>query len=372
MRSWVYLLLASGCGFSVAGSPDGSVTGDGIDALPRGEAGPDASFCYGSGFGKVCLSTAPSAPLALGDGVLDTDGDACTQVTSGVCVVAATELTIAPGITVRALGSRPLVLVGTSTVTMDGTIGASSLRTQPAGAGSSTSPCAVALPADADTGGGAGGAGGSFGGTGGSGGTGDTNNSGLPEGARPGQGAASPSAPVVVRGGCSGGAGGTGVGPGGVGGRGGGAIYMIAGTSITVTGRVYAVGEGGRFGNNLGGGGGAGSGGLLGFDAPTVTISGAVIANGGGGGEGAGIGAGTNGVAGGDGTSNGARAPGGVSGTAGGNGGDSSGGGSSDAIGGQGVFEGGGGGGGGAGYIYVKGTMTPAVNTISPAPTLAP
>jgi hypothetical protein len=377
----LYLLLVSGCGFSVGGS----ATTDAPGVTDGGPDGPpvtdddatvelDASLCYGTGFGRTCLTAAPTAARILADGTFNTDGPGCTQVTNDLCIVTATDLSIANGTTVRAIGSRPLVLVATGTLNINGTIGASSLATQPAGAGSSTSPCATPAAATNDTGGAAGAAGGSFGGAGGSGGTGDINETGLPAGPAAGQGAAVAMVPTTIRAGCTGGSGGVGVGLGGAGGRGGGAIYFIGGTSIMLasTARVFAVGEGGRGANNLGGGGGGGSGGLLGFDAPMISFSGLVIANGGGGGEGAGVGTFTNGDAGGDGTATGARAPGGVSGTNGGNGGDSSGGGSLDGIGGEAVNEGGGGGGGGAGVIYIKGTFIAGGATISPVPSVTP
>jgi len=380
MRSWLYLLLTSGCGFSTGGG--GAVA---IDSQVPGDAGPDATLiasdaaldgsqCFGTGFGRTCIAQLPSQPRTFGDPQINTD-TGCTEVIGGLCVITATNVDVPTGASVRALGSRPLVVVATGTITIAGTIGASSLASSPAsGAGSSTSGCATPAAATNDAGGAAGGAGGSFGGTGGSGGNGDLNDTGLPTGPATGQGAAAPVTPTTIRAGCSGGAGGTGVGQGGAGGRGGGAIYFIAGTSITVaaTGRVYAVGEGGRGANNLGGGGGAGSGGLLAFDAPMITLAGNVIANGGGGGEGAGLGGNVNGDAGSDGVANGARASGGVSGTNGGNGGDSSGGGSPDGNNGEAVNEGGGGGGGGAGFIYIKGTYAPSGSTISPSPSVTP
>jgi hypothetical protein len=97
-------------------------------------------------------------------------------------------------------------------------------------------------------------------------------------------------APTGLRAGCRGGFGGSGGGGStvGVGGRGGGAVYLIAGTEIQISGLVTAYGGGGGGGDEKGGGAGGGSGGMIGLDAPVVTVaaSGAVAANGGGGGEG--------------------------------------------------------------------------------------
>lgn len=362
---WLCLLFVGACGFSVGGSTgnDGS-----LDGPLTGEAGADASLCYGTGFGRACLNSAPAGPRSISDAVFDTDGAGCTQVTNGLCIVSATELEVPTGASVRALGSRPLVLVATGTLHIVGTIGASSLSSGPgAGAGASTAPCTALTPAGADQGGGAGGAGGSFGGAGGSGGAGDLNDSGLPAGSPAGQVPASPIIATSVRAGCSGGGGGAAVGAAGTGGHGGGAIYLIAGSMIVVTGRVYSVGQGGGAGTLLGAGGGGGSGGLIGLDAPEIISSGMIIANGGGGGEGGGVN--STGSAGADGASNGQPALGGT-GNPGGNGGDGSGIGTLDGLPGASVNEGGGGGGGGAGIIYIKGMFTPGASTISPPVTV--
>ena len=371
MRSWLYLLLVGGCGFSVGnGTTDGSVTGDGGRDAPRADDAPaDASFCYGTGFGRTCLTSEPTGPRTINMAVFDTDGAGCTQVTNGMCIVSATDLDVPIGASVRALGSRPLVLVASGTITIIGTIGASSLSTGPSGAGASTAPCTQLVPAGADQGGGAGGAGGSFGGTGGAGGAGDLNDTGLPAGSPAGQAAASPVIPTSVRAGCGGGGGGAGVGAAGAGGSGGGAIYFIAGTQIIVTGRVFSVGRGGGPGTLLGGGGGGGSGGLIGLDAPMITSSGTIVANGGGGGEGGGVG--STGAAGSDGFSNGQPAFGGQ-GNPGGDGGGGSGIGNADGSPGASVNEGGGGGGGAAGVIYIKGTFVPGASTISPPASVTP
>ncbi|MDX2086620.1 MAG: hypothetical protein SFX73_02165 [Kofleriaceae bacterium] len=365
------LLLASlayaGCGFSVNGAgPPGDATGNTDGRQPAGDAAgdapsPDAQACFGSGFGALCLLAAPSAPLILPSADIDTGTDArCTVVTIGgveVCVLAGTTVTHPSG-TLRAHGSRPLVVLATQTLQISGTLDVSSTRTGPPGAGATTAIC-ISPDGGDDNGGASGGGGGSFGGRGGDGGVGDTDGSDVPGGA-----AAATFEPASVRGGCPGGAGGDSDHLGGAGGRGGGAVYLIAGVSITIDGMIWASGAGGSSGDDDAGGGGGGAGGLIGLDAPSVTImNGTLVANGGGGGEGGGSNAGAHGL---DGTHNTTIAFGGEGDEFfGGDGGDGSGGNVHDASDGQDNLGGGGGGGGGIGYVYVAGTFQTTGATVS-------
>ena len=79
---------------------------------------------------------------------------------------------------------------------------------------------------------------------------------------------------------------------GGPGGGGGGALYLSAGSALTVgpTGFVLANGGGGRGGSFGAGGGGGGAGGSLVLEAPLVVVEGVIAANGGGGGGAGGAG----------------------------------------------------------------------------------
>ena len=330
---------------------------------------PDARVCFGAGFGMTCLPAAPMGARQLSNtNSFDTGVDAnCTHVmmVGGVtsCVLTGETVTMPAGETFRAIGTRPLVIVAATTVTIAGTVSVSSLRGVNAGAGTMSTGC-TASAGENDAGGAGGGAGGSFMGRGGNGGTGDNNDNGGPSGS--GSGATSlvelATAPTTIRGGCPGSDGGDGNLPHGAGGSGGGAIYIIAGGSISVSGAVLAAGMGGGNGDDNSAGGGGGSGGFIGFDGPVVTIAGAAAANGGGGGEGGGFNAGDPGD---DGTADASRAAGGVFNQNGGDGGVGSGGAAmTGAAGGEGPG-GGGGGGGGAGFIYVKGTLAGA-GTISP------
>lgn len=369
MRSTYLIAFVAGCGFSTSVTP-----GTGTDGNPPDRDGavvdtpdgyvPDARACFGSGLGMTCLPAVPTQPRQLSTtNSFDTGTDSnCEHVmTVGgaeACVLTGTTVTLASG-TFRAVGPRPLVIVATEAMMIDGTISVSSLRGMASGAGASSAACPTPNQGEDDSGGGGGGAGGSFLSTGGTGGTGDTNDNNNGAGGQP---AAAMQAPTTLRGGCAGGRGGNATQNGGAGGAGGGAVYLIAGTSIAITGGVHAGGAGGSRGGVRGGGGGGGSGGFVGLDAPAIEIGGAVTANGGGAGEGGGFNAGGHGS---DATTDDSRAPGGQLEPDGGNGG--AGGalaGASGLTGGN-SEGGGGGGGGGVGYIYVKGTLAGA-GTISP------
>lgn len=369
--------------------PSGSPTdgAPGVDANPDAEPDanipPDAAVCFGTGItGPVCLSSPPAAPLSL-NGTIDTTacGDGAFMTIEGVetCVLAGTTITVSNGSAVQGIGARPLVLVASDAITIEGRLSVGSRRGQPPGAGASTAAastalCAVQAPIDLaedDDAGAGGGAGASFLGNGGDGGVGDNNNNGGTPGTADGaKHVAAVAKPTVIRAGCRGTNGGTGVNNmgAGIGGMGGGALYLIAGTRITISDIVTAHGAGGGAGSVRGGAGGGGSGGMIGLDAPTVTISGGVTANGGGGGEGGVVG--DNSASGSDGAADGSRAAGGSGTLQAGNGGLSSGrnGGGNDIQNGDAGSDdtgGGGGGGGGAGYIYVKGTLSQS-GTISP------
>lgn len=67
------------------------------------------------------------------------------------------------------------------------------------------------------------------------------------------------------------------------GGRSGGALEIVSGDTITITGWVDASGCGGRNGSGNEGGGGGGSGGGIILEAPALVITGEVTVNGGGG-----------------------------------------------------------------------------------------
>lgn len=367
---WAALLLATGCG-RILGIGDfqlADAAGSGRDGGGDGAIG-DGALCVGNGFlGTVCLTADPPASIALGASINTDDAGACTQLiaqgtVADVCIVAAH--TIAQQGTVVVTGSLPLALVALDSITIGGTLDASSGGSaQRVGAGADPASCPALIGTDNNNGG-TGGAGGGLGTPGGGGG----NNSGGVLGAA----ADNPFTPTKLRGGCPGGSGGAGgtMNNGGVGGAGGGAIYLLAGSTITIGGAIYASGGGGAGGGqNRGGGGGGGAGGFIGLEAPAIGVTGLIAANGGGGGGGGDGGAG---FAGADGTTMTYSMP-----AAGGMPNDTkaSGGGSGGAL--QSAAQAGmndanccggaGGGGGGIGIIWVKGTLSGT--QISPTPTL--
>jgi hypothetical protein len=336
---------------------DASIRDASVDAAI--DSPPDALVCYGTGIVKICFAAPPTQTLTLSDQTLDTSIPsmcATTVVTGGnnYCVVVATTITI--GGTLRATGTKPLVLIAsdTITVTAGGLVDASSHRMRPAGTpekgAGADADAATCVPGAAATSTG-GGAGGSFAGKGGTGATG--------AGANTGTVGNTATLPVTtLRGGCPGS---DGQGTTNSAGHGGGAVYLIAGTKIDIAGDINAGGEagaGGTLGPSGGGGGGGGAGGMIGLDAPMITLTGTLVANGGGGGEG---GSGPINTAGNDGTdaTMTSPAPGGKQGT--GSGGDGGNGSAGPAAGpgaagnpgtnAAGVVGGGGGGGGGAGII---------------------
>ena len=362
MRAWLVsgigVAALGGCGrahFDVVrgdGGVDDAAIADGADAIDAMFA-PDARLCFGAGLYSLCPAQPVTTSIVFGvSQTLDTDTStlcgAYSGAPAGLCVIAAENLTVVATIEVMATGSRPLVLLATNTLAIEGAVDAASRRGGLAGPGADPNTCGMTqAPTNKD-----GGPGGSFGGRGGAG------------------GGAVPAALVVaspvteLRGGCRGreGAGGM----QGVGGRGGGAVYLMAGQTLAITGVVNASGAGGTGAIDTAGGGGGGSGGMIVLDAPSIVVSGVVFANGGGGGEGAGNS--NAGLPGDDPSTPLMRADGGSGGAGAGDGGDGSAGNALDGLSGglSGSSEGGGGG-GGAGVIRVFPAQSLG-GTISPAP----
>lgn len=355
----VCVLAVSACGFPRP--PD--VVGDApVDMQLTGRA------CFGDDPFKVCLATAPVSPLTL-DSKINTDtSKLCVTTTSssaGYCVVAGTTILVtSEGPTLRATGSKPLVLIASDSITVQASIDVSSHHTSNpagnpevgAGADFPDCPTPVALPTN-----GGGGAGGSFTGYGGLGGA-------SARGGSRGGVAHTPLATVTaLRGGCPGQNGDGSAGDLGKGEHGGGAVLLIAGNAINLMAGINASGEGGSGGfQNTSGGGGGGSGGMIVLDAPVVTSSGLLLANGGGGGEGSGETTfGSDGIdptavspaAGGTGLSTGGDGGNGSAGIAGGSAGNGQNGTIVVQMGVQ-LLGGGGGGGGGAGIIMVPSGVT--------------
>jgi hypothetical protein len=310
--------------------------------------------CFGTGLDvDVCLTALPGAELHVeSDRAVNTnDGSSdCDPGVSAFCVIAGAGVRIDEVNTLSASGTRPLIVVSTEEIVVDGAIDvASGLTPLRVGPAADSARCHDGTPATGTHGGGWGGSLGTKGGDGG------------PVG---GAMAGTTLVPTTLQGGCKGS---DGASAGGQAGHGGGAVYLIA-TSISVSGTINASGGSGSGAAGGGrGGGGAGSGGMIVFDTPMLTVApGAeIFANGGGGGEGSGGNAGVNGV---DPLAPGAGGVGGIGTTTGGDGG----------VGGFGITAGGaglpasagadgtGGGGGGAGVIKVFRAVAPVTGAISP------
>jgi hypothetical protein len=272
--------LACVAGTCLSPTPmDDAATGDGA-----GTGG-----CVGSEVWQLCIVGAPpSAPVTL-RGTINTDTS--TSCASNVvwtsssqpaaCVIAGTSIDVSTNTT--ATGTKPLVLFSTSTIQLASgvTLDVASHRAGTTGAGAQAAGCGAFPQAPLDSTSGAGGAaGGSFmssAGDGGAGGKGATAGLAAP---------ADTVAPTILRGGCNGQTGGTaGAGSAGPPGSGGGAVFLVASTRISLLGTINASGAGGGGGLPLGGGGGGGSGGMIVLAAPSIMATNAkIIANGGGGG----------------------------------------------------------------------------------------
>src|SRR4051812_33222947 len=132
-RLWLALLLPA-CGFQHGRASDGGTvelfdgSGDARDdAMPDATvATPDARACFGT-TDPICLDSIPTGTLVL-PGVanpLDTGVDAkCTVVAGGFCVLAAQHVTVTGAF--KAVGTRPLVILGSIDVSVAGTIDVSS------------------------------------------------------------------------------------------------------------------------------------------------------------------------------------------------------------------------------------------------------
>ena len=355
--------LANATNATIAGTPQTTTILD------------DDPTCFGPpGNYQICIQTVPTTPVTLPAGTLNTDtlangGSALCATTTPMgwtmnqpdaCFVMGTTITIPAGTTVKATGPRPLVLLGTTGITIAGTLDVSSHIGASAGPMSNTGCAAFGTAPASSLVGGGGGAGGSFMSAGGNGGTGN--------GGAASAGSALPAqgfSPTALRGGCDGQRGGGGGlnGNAGTVGHGGGAVYLLAGTTLDLTGGIVdASGSGGTGGDNFTGGSGAGAGGMIEIAAATVTRTAAtkLFANGGGGAGGAdanssgGSGAdpsaatattSATGGTGGGGGNGGKGFAGTTQATAGGNGGGN---------------KGGGGGGGGGGFIQSTVTITGA------------
>ncbi|TMQ17950.1 MAG: hypothetical protein E6J90_21370 [Deltaproteobacteria bacterium] len=349
-----------------SGPADDAATGDAsIDAAIDA---PADQLCAGT-FVRICVKP-PTSPMTLMTQPLNTvTSNLCVPYVAtppvDACVIAAVSITIPAGNKVSVIGSKRLILLSASSLTISGTLDAASHRGGSAGPAGDSGPCSTSSTNPTAAGQGGGGWGGSFGSPGGNGGS--TAGGGI-------GGIAPPALAITaLGGGCSGGnganVGGT---TGGTGGRGGGAVALLANQQLLVDGAIDASGAGGNSGKlGSGGGGGGGAGGMIVIEAPVVRISGICFANGGGGGEGGD--ASRDGNSGGEPAAPGVAAPGGSGASApagdGGNGSFAAAG-ATTGQNGSGTG-GGGGGGGGAGILKIISADLQNSGAVSPPPSQA-
>ncbi len=336
-----------------------------IDGSGSGSDGSGSGDCVGGGLAKICLRTPVAATWTVDTATTFDTGVECDYTlalaSGSVCVKQATDVSISD--TLGVIGALPLVIVADHMLSVTGTIDVSSARGG-RGPGADSQACAAGSAggtegSNAPTAGGGGGAGGSFTGAGGMG----------SDGSKPGGMPGATIAADTLHGGCVGSRGGNQQAHlGGAPGDGGGAVYLIAGDTISIDGAIDASGAGGGGGDLKAGGGGGGSGGMIGLDAPHVRVSASaqLFANGGGGGEGGdAINVGADGGQSAQATT---AATGGSGSTSGGDGGDGSVGATlTGNAGNPRTSGGGGGGGGGAGAIRVFSPDAMLAGAVSPA-----
>ncbi len=299
VRISIACILLAGCSFSVTPGAGGSDGGKTIDA-PQVDAAIDAAMidaridgpsadanpnCFGVTPHVICVGAtptgvyAPITPFALTYFTSTcSTGEIVTPDNGGpeVCVHDYTSFVLNAPSSVRAEGTRPLVILSSGDIVIDGVVEIVGDQA----AGGAFAGCPTTIGGGSNSTGGGGGAGGSFGTTGGNGGD-------VVSGGNGGD-AVVGTAPAFLRGGCPGGQGGSqGGATGGAAGRGGGAIYLLAAGNLVINGQVNVSGAGGDNGaNGRSGGGGGGSGGMIVLFGGTgiVVASGAQLwANGGGG-----------------------------------------------------------------------------------------
>jgi hypothetical protein len=278
---------------TATGVCDGELDG-GIDGDPN----VDARTCFGVEavpFHEMCIPMGQDlAPMVTLPSMIQTGGVSadCTYVDQAdpgrmkpaLCVIAADRITIDN--TVRVIGTRPLVLLARTSLSITATgildvAGHAADNTSPAGANEPACSQLAGGPVVGSSGAG-GGPGGTFRSQGGAGGP---NGGGVVVSAPAVSGG-----PLLLRGGCRGGNGGVnGTANGGISGHSGGVVYLLS-PSFDIAGTINASGGAGRGSAASGAGGaGGGSGGMIllwSTKAITLASTAQIFAVGGGGGSG--------------------------------------------------------------------------------------
>ena len=294
----IFALILVGCSFSGPnGNGDGDGDGDGAcdDFTPRRfftaceieEIGQPSNVTLASG---TYLVNTMTGAWFRDDGPIDPLGAARDLGDISAHVVVVNSFVVPEGTTIRAVGTRPLVVISLGEISVKGTIDVRSTweAENPVSGSGARAPgaadCSDGLDGDGNNKGGSGAAGGAFGGLAGRGGN---SGDGETTGAIPGNAIAVNA--LVLQGGCQGGQGGDGEAAvrGGLGGLGGGAILLSSLGPLGVSGTINANGGRGKSPalSKRAGGGGGGSGGLIVLESPNVTVeaTAVVVANAGGG-----------------------------------------------------------------------------------------
>src|SRR5262245_52541968 len=217
-----------------------------------GDVLPDAQQCFGS-YIRICFvsaSAVPTTPRPFGDIDINTDdtsGAQCNQQNDQArdyCIVAGAGFMLMSGKRLTARGTKPLVLLSTTTMDILGDIDVSSHHAGPQQKGPGANPAAPGTCSFATTPTAAtlasGGYGGSFGTKGG-----DGSNASPVSGVVGLAGSTAPMFPTALQGGCKGGDGGAISGTFGTAGDGGGAIALVA-IQVHIEGKINASGAGGH------------------------------------------------------------------------------------------------------------------------------
>ncbi|HEY3807062.1 MAG TPA: hypothetical protein VGL61_30880 [Kofleriaceae bacterium] len=375
-RAAIAIAVLAGCSFHPHASGTDGPGGD-DDARATADVSPqpvDAMLGACISIADLGVNLCPMNPAGpalevSGDTSLKTDDGttmppnaaiACAPMKAGstpaVCALYATSIKIDLDVTLSSFGGKPLVLLATQSIDIEGTLDVASHIGGQVGAGSPHAGCSAGTkPGTAG-----GGQGGSYGTAGGAGGDAD--------GASGTGGVAGSMLAIdALAGGCPGANGDM----GGMGGAGGGATFLA--TPMLVVGDGGAIDASGASGagapSGKHGGGGGGAGGLVAITVGTLYLVGdaQVFANGGHGGGGS-----SQPTAGGDGSDPTNAASGGGSGSAGDNGGNGGSGADRDAaatgMAATGGNDGGGGGGGGAGALYIRPASPTNTANVSPSP----
>src|ERR1041384_4933035 len=124
VRALAMTALLAACSFHSSPVTQADASPDApLDGLPDARVDPPNSFCFGAGLDvRVCLSALPTTDfhVTANRDVITTSGSPCSPEISKFCVIAGTAIQIDQGKKLGVSGTRPLVLISTSTLGIDG------------------------------------------------------------------------------------------------------------------------------------------------------------------------------------------------------------------------------------------------------------